>query len=185
MEATKIIERAEKFRLLGRFDRRSAISFLNDGLYEITSRQGLTINETFYGFTGKPFFPKNVVVRIDSIEVEKPHEYQYRVSNDGSISMYMLDNGQYRKIEIDDEVEIDEIKISYVGYKKIEEIGDDVEVPDYYETALVYFLRSKMLEEYGEVESSQYFLQQYMREMVTKTEPRHLVVAEPSKYSLM
>jgi len=185
--AEKILQRAEKHRNLGRFDKTSAISFLNDALYEVSKRQSLKIRETYNNFTENPIKLNDNVIKIDSVKINnnETERFRARVMPNGEVLLYIRNNGDFREIKPSDNISIDKIDFEYTGYKQIESSSDEIDIPNKFETAVVYFVRSKMFEEIGELEFSNYFLSQYMREISMKSNPTIDVTSKPSKYSLL
>lgn len=189
MKTIKIIERAEKYRLLGRFDRTSAISFINDCLYDLAMNQAIKREEIFYGFTGLPIQLNGKIIKVESVDINdssvKKEDFSVRVMQDNKIIMYKRNNnGDFERISYTDNVEIKEIIVIYTGYREVKKIDDTIEFPSEFESAIVYYVRAKMLEEIGEIEQSQYFMNQFTREMIMKSAPKVNVVSKPSEYSL-
>ena len=190
MQVRKVIERAEKQRSLGRFDEKSALSFLNDAIFEISKRQSLKIKETYYGYYGAPIRMKGVVIKHESIEILNPsRDYKHRVMPDGTVLLYIkpeeLEYDSWREVDIEDGFEEDEIVFRYTGYKPVSKYDENINVPEEFETALVYYLRSKMFEERDELEMSQYFSNQFKLELLSKAHPKRDVVSKPSEFSLL
>lgn len=189
MLVKKIIERAEKYKSLGRFDKRSAVAFLNDALYEITKRQSITISEIFYGYFGQRFKTNGLLIKFVSAGSESDTNSKLKIMNDGSMNFFFKnEHGDLIEHNTDNYPEIDEIKIEYIGYKKVSDDfkeTDKIDFPSEYETALVYFIRAKMLEESAQFEEGNYFLQQFSREIQMKASPRRDIVTQPSEYSLL
>lgn len=189
MKINKVIERAEKYRTLGRFDKNSAIDYINDALYEITKRQSFKIDEIIYRFRVNPVKLTKKLIKLESVDFgseENNEKYSLRINQNNDIWVFKKDkNNQFKKIGINNKTEIAEINVIYTGYKEVSESDETIDFPSEFETAIVYFLRSKMLEETGEIEQSQYFYQAYEREVLRKSSPKVDVVSQPSEYSLL
>jgi len=188
MQVNKVIERAEKFRTLSRFDKKSAIDYINDGLYEISKRQSIKLEESFYSFQVNPIRLANQIVKVESIDFgtdELNKQYSARVMQDNEVWIYRKEqNNKFVKISFDNEKVIDKIDFVYTGYRKITGSDQVIPFPPEFETSLVYFLRSKMLEEIAEFEASQYFETKFYQELRMKAAPKVDVVSQPSEYSL-
>lgn len=190
MLVSKVIERAEKFRLLGRFDKKSAIDYINDAMYEISKRQSLKIEEDFYSFQVNPIRLANKLIKLDSVDfgtTELNLKYAVRVMQNNELWVYKKDeeDGNFDKISFDNENVIERINLIYIGHRVVTSADQNVDFPSEMETAIVYFLRSKMLEEIGEIEISQYFNNQFDREIIRKSSPKVDVVSKPSEFSLL
>lgn len=188
MKANNLLERAEKFRGLGRFDKKSGIAFMNDALYEIAQRQSLKVEEVFYGFVGLPITLQGKIIKVEGLQLKgvENRDFDAKVEQDNSIVLFRKDStGVFKKITLDDNIQIESITIRYVGFKIVKKPEDTVVFPSEFESSLVYFIRSKMLEETGDMETSEYFYKQFQKELIMKTAPKVYVIAEPSKYSLL
>lgn len=189
MLVRKIIERAEKYRGLGRFDKRSAVSFLNDALYEITKRQSITVLESFYSYVGERFKPEGILIKFISASSEEKTESKLKIMNDGSMNFfYQNENKEWIEHDFDNYPELEEIKLEYVGFIPVKDDfseTDEISFSSEFETSLVYFVRSKMLEESSQFEESNYFLQQFNREFISKSAPKRDIISKPSEFSLL
>ena len=186
----KVIERAEKYSHLMRFDRNSAVSYMNDAMYEIAMRSSFEIEQEVTDYTGGVIQANNELIRLVSITIEGSDDYDSsfgaRSDHKGRISITrdgvpLEDNGI---------VIFSKVGIKYIGYPKIddvEDVEDDTEIdfPEKYETAIAFYIRSKMLEEMDSIEKSLYFHSKYLEEMRLKVSPPNIIIPEPSKYSLL
>lgn len=188
MKVNNIIERAEKYRMLGRFDKTSAMSFINDALYDISKMHSIKRNEIFFQYSGMPIELEGKIIKVESIELKDFDEKDFmaEVLQDNKIILYKRDSDDnFKKMTFEDHVKIPEIDIKYVGFLEVIKTTEEIDFPSEFETAIVYFIRSKMLEEIGEIEQSQYFMGQYSRELIMKSAPKIDVISKPSKYSLL
>lgn len=188
MKVTNVIERAEKYRLLGRFDKISGIAFINDALYDICMMQSIKREEIFYGYTGLPFKLMGEVIKVESVdlEVDEPKQFNVRIMQNNEIILYKLNHeGKFVQMTFEDHVKIPRITVVYTGFIRVIKPDQNIDFPAIFETAIVYFVRSKMLEEVGEVEQAQYFENQYMKQLIMKSSPKTEVISKPSPYSLM
>ena len=187
MQVNKVIERAEKHRFLGRFDKTSAISFINDAIYEILQRQSVYINYTFEDFTGGDLTYPGIMIRFNSITLDpEPEEDRYRVDvkNHGVMSLHKKDEGEWVKIEQNSIDPVDVIA-ELIAFIPVTITDTEFYLPIEYETAVVYYIRHKMLEEIGELEQSQYYFNQYSREIIMKASPKRTIISKPSEFSLL
>lgn len=189
MNLHNLIEKAEKYRNLGRFDKKSAVSYINDAMYEIAKRQSIQIKETFYGYFGERFKPKAVMIKFHSAKIEPSNnEISIRIFNDGSMNIYMLRDGYWVEATNEDYPDLEEITLEFIGYNKAPlDFNENtvLKFPNEFETSIVYYLRAKMLEEHGQLEETGYFMNQYRNELISKVTFKRDVVSKPSEYSLI
>jgi hypothetical protein len=185
MKVNNVLERAEKYRLLGRFDKKSALVFVNDGLHEIVKRQNLQLKEVYEADLTDPIVLTGKIIKFESARTDlDDHTYRFRLMNDGSFLLYKRDNGKFREIEAADEVGSHKVTFRFVGYNAVSSVQDEISIPIEYETALMFYVRSKMLEEYDELEKAQYFFQQFLKELMMKGTSKKDIISIPSEYSL-
>lgn len=188
MKVNKIIERAEKFRLLGRFDEKSAISFVNDAIFDVVQRQSIEISHTVNDYTNGEIELPGSVVKVQSVHLDVDPESLDRFFADstqsGNVKLYIIRDGIREEIKESHNVQFN-VSINYIGCIPVETRDDDIELPPHYESSLVYFVRAKMLEETGMMEESQYFMSQFASDMIRKSSANRDIVSIPSKYSLL
>lgn len=191
MKANEIIETAEKYRLLGRFDRTSAIGYLNDAIFDIVHRQGLSKEYTVSNYNGSRIeIPTDVVIEITGVYIEKASEYdnvKYLINPDCTIDIYHvvdIEKG-YQIATQASYPELTDIKIDYLGYTAVTLLDDDVPLSVKYKTALMYYVRSKMLEESDNFEKSTFFEQKYLTELLKRIQPYKEPITRPGDYSLL
>jgi len=189
MEVLKLIERIEKNKQVGRIDKKSAISYINDAMYEISKRQSLTITDRFKGLTSSPIVLTGVLIKLFRLKFGKG-DFRIQVSSSGIIHVltkkdkYGLD---WELIVEDHGIEFD-VDVEYCGYKPVvsfEGEGSEVLIPEPFHTAIVYYALSKTFEEVGDYDRADYFMKQYSREFIMKPSPRRDIVSKPSEYSLL
>jgi hypothetical protein len=187
MKVNNILERAEKYRTLGRFDKKSAIVFVNDAIHQIVKRQNLQMKEVYEDDLTTPVVLTAKIIKFESAESDLDDEkYRFRLMNDGSFVLHKLDENEskFKEIKASDNIGVHSITFRFVGFTSVATVEDDINIPIEYETALVNYVRSKMLEEYDELEKSQYFFQQFLKELSMKGTSKRQVVSKPSEYSL-
>jgi predicted transcriptional regulator len=189
MIANNIIERAEKYRILGRFDKKSGINFINDALHEVVKRQSIEITEQYTGDLADPVVLTANIIELKTIETDLDEKkYRFRLMNNGSLALYKFneENGEWEKVVADDNVGEKTVTFEIIGFNPVSDLSVDITtIPKEYETAMVFYVRSRMLEEYDELEKSQYFYQQFLRELRSKSTSKRNIVSKPSEYSLL
>lgn len=188
MKVNNILERAEKYRLLGRFDKKSAIVFVNDGLHEIVKKQNLQIKEEYEADLTDPIVLTGKIIRFESAKSDLDElDYRFRLMNDGSFILYKKDHqdGEFKEITAEDNIGSHKVTFRYIGYNHVTTVDSDITIPIEYESALMFYVRSRMLEEYDELEKAQYFFQQFLKELMMKGTSKERIISRPSEYSLM
>lgn len=188
MEVMKIIERAEKQTSLGRFDKKSAISYINDALYKIVSRNSLKLKESRYVFLHEKITLNGIVIKVNSVEFEDDRlnsMFGFRVNPDGTISTMKKVKGKLEPLDYNDPIVEEKFNIVYIGYIPVKEEDDKINMPDQYESSIVNYLKHKIFEEQDEFDKSQFFEQQFRKELIDVAHSKQSVIVKPSKYSLL
>lgn len=189
MEVLKLIERIEKNKQVGRFDKKSAIAFINDALFEISKRQALFVTEEIPEFKESPIELKGVVIKLQKVSFSKG-DFRLQISPNGIIHILIKKDEfgrEWEPLKESHGIETN-VSVTYIGYLPVRDFeGEDstITVPEYLETSIVYYVLAKMFEERGDYEQSRYFLEQYNREFIMKPSPRREAVSQPSEYSLL
>ncbi len=189
MEVLRLIERVEKNRHIGRVDKTSAIAFINDALFEVSKRQALFVTENIPEFTESPIQLNGVLIKLQSVKFAKG-DFRLQLSPNGVINVLIKKDEygrEWKIIEASDDINVS-VDVTYIGYMPVRNLDGEnstIDVPEYLQTAIVYYVLSKMFEERGDYEQSAYFMQQYSREFMMKPSPRRDAVGQPSEYSLL
>lgn len=189
MEVLKLIERIEKNKQVGRFDKKSSLVFINDALFEISKRQGLFVTEEIENFTESPISLKGIVIKLQGVKFSSG-DFRIQIYPNGVIHVLKRkdeDGFKWEYVKESHGINVN-VSVTYTGYIPVRNFeGEDSEitVPEYLQTSIVYYVLSKMFEESGNYEQSRYFADQYNREFLVKPSPRREVVSKPSEYSLL
>lgn len=191
MKALEIIESAEKYRTLGRFDRKSAIDFLNDSIFDIVNRQGIYKIYELVNYDGNQIqIPNDRIIRIDIVSIEKANNFdsvRYRINPNHTIDIYFREDGEteFKKAEPSSYPSLTKLEIQYIGFTPVEDQDSDLPISDSYKQCLVYYVRSKMLEESDQIEKAAYFEGKYMQEIHKRIVPYKVPISQPNGFSLL
>jgi len=198
MTLENLIQQVEKDRTLRNSDKISIIRFANDGIRQINEKSSFEKEEIVEEFDDEFVQIDYEIIRLnkiyittlnDVIDTQKTSEYRFSISQDGKIYVYIYDFQYNTFIRTKDLTSLNSYKmvINFVGFKRtnIQAIQSVIDIGENFETALTYYIRSKMHIDNGDFETGNYYKSLYISELRSSSSNITPIKSEPSEYSLL